>query len=69
MVVKLLHSARINHEAGEVVTVSPAQGDFLLAIGSAVRVEPTICKVERVTVDAETAEVTPKRTVRKAAKK
>lgn len=68
MVVKLLHSARINHEAGEIVEVSPAQANFLLAVGSAERVEP-IKKVDRETVDAETADVTPvKRTVRKRAK-
>lgn len=68
MVVRLLHSARINHEAGEIVEVSPAQANFLLAVGSAERVEP-IKKVDRETVDAETADVTPvKRTVRKRAK-
>ena len=68
MVVRLLHSARINHEAGEIVEVSPAQANFLLAVGSAERVESNI-KVERV-AEAETADVTPvKRTVRKTAKK
>ena len=39
MKVKLLRTARINHEAGEIVEVSPEQGNFLLGVGSAVKVE------------------------------
>lgn len=71
MVVQLLKSARINHEAGEIVEVSPAQGDFLLAIGSAIRFEPTRKPAEPVKeVEVETAVKEPvKRPGRKATKK
>lgn len=39
MEVKLLRAARIRHEAGEIVKVSPAEAAFLLSIGSATPVE------------------------------
>lgn len=39
MEVKLLRAARIRHEAGETVKVSPAEAAFLLSIGSATPVE------------------------------
>ena len=42
MVVRLLKPARINHEAGDIVEVSPAQGSFLCGVGSAVPVEHTV---------------------------
>ena len=35
MKLKLLRSARIRHEAGEIVEVSPAEAGFLLTTGSA----------------------------------
>lgn len=38
MKVKLLRAARIRHEAGEIVKVSPAEAGFLLSTGSAVEV-------------------------------
>ena len=38
MKVKLIRAARIRHEAGEIVEVSPAEAGFLLSTGSAVRV-------------------------------
>ena len=38
MKVKLLRAARIRHEAGEIVEVSPAEAGFLLSTGSAVSV-------------------------------
>ena len=38
MKVKLLRAARIRHEAGEIVEVSPAEAGFLLSTGSAVEV-------------------------------
>ena len=38
MKVKLLKAARIRHEAGEIVNVSPAEAGFLLSTGSAVSV-------------------------------
>lgn len=39
MLVKLLRPARIRHEAGETVEVSPAEAGFLLSIKSATKVE------------------------------
>lgn len=39
MKVKLLRPARINHNAGEIVEVSPVARDFLVGTGSAVDVE------------------------------
>jgi len=38
MRVKLLRDARINHKAGEIVEVSPAECHFLVSVGSAVEV-------------------------------
>ena len=38
MKVKLLRAARIRHNAGEIVEVSPAEAGFLLSTGSAVTV-------------------------------
>ena len=38
MKVKLIRAARIRHEAGEIVEVSPAEAGFLLSTGSAVAV-------------------------------
>lgn len=38
MKLKLLRSARIRHEAGETVEVSPAEAVFLLTTGSAEKV-------------------------------
>ena len=35
MKLKLLRAARIRHEAGEIVEVSPAEAGFLLSTGSA----------------------------------
>ena len=36
--IKLLRDTRINHKAGEIVEVSPAEMAFLLSVGSAVEV-------------------------------
>ena len=38
MKIKLIRAARIQHEAGEIVEVSPAEAGFLLSTGSAVSV-------------------------------
>lgn len=38
MKVKLLRDARINHKAGEIVEVSPAECHFLVSVGSAIEV-------------------------------
>lgn len=37
--VKLLRPARVRHEAGETVKVSPAEADFLVSVGSAKRLK------------------------------
>lgn len=36
MKARLLRDARINHKAGEIVDVSPAEFEFLASVGSAV---------------------------------
>ena len=41
MKVKLIRAARIRHEAGEIVEVSPAEAGFLLSTDSAERVAET----------------------------
>ena len=46
MKVKLLRNARINHEAGEIVEVSPAVCNFLVSVGSAVEVAVRLPKAE-----------------------
>lgn len=52
----LKKAARINHNAGEIVEVSPAQANFLLSVGAA----------EIVTVQRETPEKKTTATRRKA---
>lgn len=54
----LTKAARINHNAGDIVEVSPAQAAFLLSVGAAVLMETEV---------KETA--APKRTTRKATDK
>ena len=44
MKVKLTRAARIRHNAGEIVEVSPAEAGFLLSTGSAVAVTETPVK-------------------------
>ncbi len=61
MKVRLLRDARINHKAGEIVEISPAQFQFLASFRSVELVEETAVK-EPV---AETPEK-PKRTRKKA---
>lgn len=39
MRVELINDARITHKAGEIVEVSPDEGEFLLNVGSAKKVE------------------------------
>ena len=46
MKLKLTRAARIRHEAGEIVEVSPAEAGFLLSTGSAVRVTDYVQKRE-----------------------
>lgn len=42
MKVRLLRVARITHNAGEIVEVSPAEAAFLLSVGSAEPVEAAV---------------------------
>ena len=51
MKLKLLRTARIRHEAGEIVEVSPAEAGFLLSTGSA---EPIIETAARETPEGKT---------------
>ena len=44
--VKLLRDARINHKAGEIVEVSPAEKAFLVSVGSAAEVAVKMPDVE-----------------------
>ena len=75
MKVKLLRDSRINHLAGEIVDVSPAQGEFLLSVGSAVSadkktVETATIPVEEIAEKAVKAtKAAPKTTTRKTTKK
>lgn len=46
MKVKLLRNTRINHKAGEIVEVSPAEHDFLVSVGSAVEVAVKLPEAE-----------------------
>jgi len=63
MKVKLLRAARIRHEAGEIVEVSPAEAGFLLSVGSAVKAEEL---PERETPEAKAAKAeTPERAAAK----
>lgn len=63
MKIKLLRDSRINHKAGEVVDASPTQCDFLISVGSAVKVSEAVEKVE--TATAEEKKTTIKRTTKK----
>ena len=47
MKVRLLRDAKIQHKAGEVVEVSPADAKFLLSIHSAIKVEEDKPKPKR----------------------
>ena len=46
MKLRLIRAARIRHEAGEIVEVSPAEAGFLLSTGSAQRVAETNARRE-----------------------
>ena len=61
MKIKLLRDARINHKAGEIVEVSPAECSFLISTGSAVKVSEAVEKVETATAEEKK---TTKRTIK-----
>lgn len=62
MRVKLLRDARINHKAGEIVEVSPAEYQFLCSVGSAVEFIEVAVKAP----EAETADKKIEKKTRKA---
>ena len=64
MKVKLLRAARIRHEAGEIVEVSPAEAGFLFSTGSAVEVKEKRETPEDAAV-IETPEAAKTKTTRK----
>ena len=66
MKVKLLRDSRINHAAGEIVEVSPATADFLLSVGSAVKIESKSVEAATIPVEevAEKAVKAPKATAK-----
>lgn len=68
MKVKLLRDARINHKAGEIVEVSPAEFQFLCSVGSAVAVKEAVQAVEEAVIEPE-AETPEKKVVKKTRKK
>lgn len=71
MKVKLLRDARIMHKAGEILEVSPAECDFLIATDGAMKVDAveTIETPEDKANDIETPEDKKKASPRKTTKK
>ena len=55
MKVKLLRDARITHHAGEVVETTPAEGAFLISVGSAEELKEKVAQKATAPV-VETAE-------------
>ena len=72
MKVKLIRAARIRHEAGDIVEVSPAEAGFLFSTGSAIKAEE-LPEMKRETpeagmmISAEMPEEAPKPTKAKKA--
>lgn len=66
MKIKLLRDSRINHAAGEIVEVSPAEADFLLSVGSAAKIESKSAETATIPVEevAEKAVKAPKATAK-----
>ena len=62
MKIKLLRDSRITHKAGEVIDASPAQCEFLISVGSAVRISEAVKKEAPA---AEEKKITMKRTTKK----
>lgn len=70
MKVKLLRDARIAHKAGEVVDTTPAEGAFLLSVGSAELIEEKTVAAQKETAPVvETAEKAVKAPKAEPAKK
>ena len=71
MKIKLLRDSRINHAAGEIIDVSPAEADFLLSVGSAVKIESKSVEAATIPVEevAEKAVKAPKATAKTTTKR
>ena len=71
MKLMLKKAARIRHEAGEIVEVSPAEAGFLLSTGSAVRAAeaPDMRETPEGAAKAETPEAQPAEVPEKTAAK
>ena len=69
MKVKLLRAARIRHEAGETVEVSPAVAGFLFSTGSAVQVIEKPAAEATETLTAEEPEAPAEEPIKKTAAK
>ena len=54
MKVRLLRDARINHTAGEIVEVSPAEFNFLVSVGSAQIIETAMAEPKAETAAKKT---------------
>lgn len=69
MRVLLLRDSRIKHLAGEIVDVSPAEANFLLSVGSAVKLLDEV-RIETPEAEAEAVEIPEKKktTTRKTKK-
>ena len=65
MKIKLLRDARINHKAGEIVDVSPAECHFLVSVGSAVEVAVKSPAKAETTVKVDKKTITEKTTTKK----
>lgn len=59
MKVKLIRAARIRHDAGEIVEVSPAEAGFLLSTGSAVQYTEPVKKEKPETPEDKKEKKTP----------
>lgn len=71
MKVKLLRQSRIKHEVGEIVNVSPSEAEFLMSVGSAVKVteEETATKSIKPEVKKEAPKAKKTKTAKKETKK
>ena len=54
MKVRRLRDARINHKAGEIVEVSPAEFNFLVSVGSAQIIETAMAEPKAETAAKKT---------------
>ena len=67
MKLRLTRAARIRHEAGEIVEVSPAEAGFLLSTGSAEIVAASMKPITKETPEAKAQKETPEAKTQKKA--